>query len=72
MLQLSWYICSSHLIALCGPYGALLTCVPLRAATVGVITETNAEKAIEELKAYEVHFSTMADIINSLPWNMLA
>lgn len=26
----------------------------LHAATVGVITETNAEKAIEELKAYEV------------------
>ena len=24
------------------------------AATVGVVTETNAEKAIEELKAYEV------------------
>ena len=23
-------------------------------ATVGVVTETNAEKAIEELKAYEV------------------
>lgn len=28
------------------------------AATVGVVTETNAEKAIEELKAYEVcHFA---------------
>ena len=27
---------------------------PLHAATVGVITETNAEAAIEELKAYEV------------------
>lgn len=26
----------------------------LHAATVGVVTETNAEKAIEELKAYEV------------------
>ena len=26
----------------------------LLAATVGVVTETNAEKAIEELKAYEV------------------
>lgn len=26
----------------------------MHAATVGVVTETNAEKAIEELKAYEV------------------
>ena len=26
----------------------------VHAATVGVVTETNAEKAIEELKAYEV------------------
>ncbi len=31
-----------------------LTADPVYAATVGVVTETNAEKAIEELKAYEV------------------
>ncbi len=31
---------------------------PAYAATVGVVTETNAEKAIEELKAYEVSFSS--------------
>ena len=31
-----------------------LTLLWLHAATVGVVTETNAEKAIEELKAYEV------------------
>ena len=29
-------------------------CYGCAAATVGVVTETNAEKAIEELKAYEV------------------
>ena len=34
----------------------LLTWLAL-AATVGVVTETNAEKAIEELKAYEVGLS---------------
>ena len=34
----------SHMIHACG----------VHAATVGVVTETNAEKAIEELKAYEV------------------
>ena len=33
----------------------------LPAATVGVITETNAEKAIEELKAYEVRESTLPE-----------
>ena len=43
---------------------AVLTpsCLPPRpappAATVGVITETNAEKAIEELKAYEADVAT--------------
>lgn len=31
-----------------------MTADPAYAATVGVVTETNAEKAIEELKAYEV------------------
>ena len=34
----------SHIFHTCG----------VRSATVGVVTETNAEKAIEELKAYEV------------------
>ena len=34
----------SHIIHTCG----------MHTATVGVVTETNAEKAIEELKAYEV------------------
>ena len=33
--------------------GLQITSIVL-AATVGVVTETNAEKAIEELKAYEV------------------
>lgn len=32
----------------------MVTADPAHAATVGVVTETNAEKAIEELKAYEV------------------
>jgi len=32
----------------------VVTADPAHAATVGVVTETNAEKAIEELKAYEV------------------
>ena len=34
----------------------IVTADPAHAATVGVVTETNAEKAIEELKAYEVSF----------------
>jgi hypothetical protein len=33
-------------------------CAVVCAATVGVVTERNAEKAIEELKAYEVRVST--------------
>jgi hypothetical protein len=32
---------------------ASVECVTFAAAAVGVITESNAEKAIEELKAYE-------------------
>jgi hypothetical protein len=32
------------------------------AATVGVVTETNAEKAIEELKAYEARPSTCSQM----------
>ena len=39
-----------------------MTADPAHAATVGVVTETNAEKAIEELKAYEVSFSSCVSL----------
>ncbi|DBA82876.1 TPA: Calcium-transporting ATPase 3, endoplasmic reticulum-type [Trebouxia sp. C0004] len=37
----------------------MVTADPAYAATVGVVTETNAEKAIEELKAYEADVATV-------------
>ena len=37
-------------------------------ATVGVVTETNAEKAIEELKAYEADVAT---VLRDGRWNVL-
>ncbi len=40
----------------------MVTADPAYAATVGVVTETNAEKAIEELKAYEVSFSSCSSL----------
>ena len=42
------------------------------AATVGVITETNAEKAIEELKAYEVSRTAHALMANACIKSCLA
>lgn len=33
--------------------------IPLGTATVGVLTETNADRAIEELKAYEADVATV-------------
>ena len=45
----------SHCLAFCMELSSDL----LGAATVGVITETNAEKAIDELKAYEAESATV-------------
>lgn len=45
-----------------------LSSPPLPAATVGVVTETNAERAIEELKAYEADVAT---VLRSGRWTVL-
>ena len=63
--QLASYIKMPCLFANCHVRGS--SAGGLLAATVGVVTETNAEKAIEELKAYEVQCVFHTDHPKSCP-----